>query len=172
MKKVYSTLVILFVMLILISAQCRGAPAEERTDVAAPDIKIMEPFARTSIPNGAVYMHLMNEGGTADRLVSAETDVAEAVELHQTTMENDVMRMAPIDAVELPAGGSATLEPGGMHIMLMGLQKELAIGDTFELTLNFEQSGSQTIQVEVKEGITMDHAMDHNMEEDGMDREE
>jgi len=174
-KTIYANLIIVLAILTLVAAQCGGtsveaeqeAPAEEGTAVAAPDIKIMEPFARASIPNGAVYMHLVNEGGTADRLVTIETDVAEAAELHETRMdENDIMRMGPVDAVDVPARGSAVLEPGGMHIMLMGLQKELATGDTFELMLNFEQSGPQTIEVEVTDGIAIDHnEMEHDMEE-------
>lgn len=176
MKKVHSILASLFILLMLTAAQCGSTPAKEtpaaagkNADIAAPDIKIMEPFARASIPNGAVYMHLMNEGEADDRLISVETDVAETAELHETTIdENEVMQMKPIHAVELPAGGSATLAPGGMHIMLMGLKQGLATGDTFELTLNFEQSGSQTIQVEVREGLTVNHDMDHSMDEGEM----
>jgi hypothetical protein len=143
--------------------------AESPVAPAGPVIKVMAPFARASIPNGAVYMRLMTEGDADDRFISAETDVAETVELHETKMdENEVMRMSPIDAVELPAGGSATLEPGGIHVMLMGLQAELATGDTFELTLNFEQSGSQTIEVEVQEGMAMDYSqMDQDQEVEG-----
>jgi hypothetical protein len=78
------------------------------------------------------------------------------------------MRMAPIDAVDVPAGGSAMLEPGGKHVMLIGLQKELATGDTFELTLNFEKSGSQTIQVEVQQGLAMDHTMEEGQTDHAM----
>ena len=174
MSKISTSLIILLISLSLIAAQCGSAtttpPAQSQDTTAAenaaapagPVIKVMEPFASASIPNGAVYMRLMNEGDTDDRLVSVETDVAEAAELHETRMENDIMKMSPLDAVAVPAGGSATLEPGGMHVMLIGLKKELATGDAFELRLNFEQSGSQTIEVEVTQGMTMDHAdMDH-----------
>lgn len=167
MKKLYSILMLMLIVS-LIAAQCGSAPADESPagESGAPEIKVMEPYARASIPNGAVYMHLMNEGGADDRLVSVESDVAEAAELHETKMdENDVMQMRPIEAVNLPAGGSATLEPGGMHVMLIGLTKELATGDTFEVTLNFENSEPQTIQVEVTEGAVMEH----NMEEGGME---
>ena len=159
--------------LALIAAQCGSTttapPAESQDPTAAeeaaapvgPMIKVMEPYARASVPNGAVYMHLMNEGDADDRLISAETNVAETVELHESKMDdNEVMRMSPIDAVVVSAGGSATLEPGGMHVMLIGLKEELASGDTFELTLNFEQTAPQTIEVEVTEGMAMDHS-DH-----------
>lgn len=175
-----STMAIIFLIslnLIACGSVTTAPPAENQDTTAdesavapaGPVIKVMEPFAFASMPNGAVYMHLMNEGDADDRLISAETDVAETVELHETKMdENEVMHMGPIDAVELPAGGSATLEPGGMHIMLIGLKKELATGDTFELTLNFEQSGSQTIEVKVQEGMAMDHSqMDQEQEVEG-----
>jgi len=163
MKKLYFILMSMLIVS-LVAAQCGSAPAEESPaeesveESSAPEIKVVEPFARASMPNGAVYLHLMNEGGADDRLVSVESNVAEATELHETKMdENDVMQMRPIEAVELPAGGSATLEPGGMHVMLMGLTEELGQGDTFEMILNFENSESQTIQVEVAEGMAMDH---------------
>lgn len=171
-----ANLIIVLMMMTLIAAQCGGssaaapveeAPAADSAGVAAPDIKIMEPVARASLPNGAVYMRLVNKGHTADRLLGVETDVAAAAELHETSMdENDVMRMVPVDAVEVPARGSAVLEPGGIHVMLMNLHRELATGDTFELTLTFEQSGPQTIEVEVADGIAIDHSeMEHAMEE-------
>lgn len=177
MSKQSTPVIILLIALSLIAAQCGSAattapesqPATVAESAAAPVgpvIKVMAPFARASMPNGAVYMHLMNEGDADDRLISAESDVAEAVELHETRMENDVMKMSPIEVVDVPAGGSATLEPGGMHVMLLGLKKELATGDTFELTLNFEQTGSQTIQVEVQQGMVMGHSDEgHEMAE-------
>lgn len=176
MKTIYANLIIVLMTMTLIAAQCGGpsaaapveqAPAEDSVGVAAPDIKIMEAVARASMPNGAVYMRLVNKGRTADRLVGVETHVAEAAELHETSLdENDIMQMRPLDAVDVPARGSAVLEPGGMHVMLMGLHRELATGDTFELTLNFEQSGPQTIEVKVMDGMAIDSGqMDHDMEE-------
>lgn len=181
LKKLYIALLIVVVTLFV--AACGAPPAAEPAEKTAsveepaakeaaetsnePAITVVEPFARASIPNGAAYMTIMNEGGSDDTLLSAETDVAETVELHETTIgENDVMQMKPVENIPVPAGGSATLEPGSKHVMLMGLQAGLAVGDTFDLTLNFEKSGSQTVQVEITEGITMEHNMEHNMEAD------
>jgi len=170
MSKLSMIVMSLLISLGLLAAQCGStttAPPAESQDLttageaaapAGPVIKVMEPYARASVPNGAVYMHLMNEGETDDRLISAETNVAETVELHESKMgDNEVMKMSPIDAVVVPAGDSATLKPGGMHVMLIGLKEELTTGDTFELTLNFEQTAPQTIEVEVTEGMAMDH---------------
>ncbi len=198
MKKSHSLWVALLLIVGLIVTACGGAaPAEEEApaeseaaaeeseeseameeseEMDAGGIMVMEPFARASIPNGAAYMMLMNEGESDDTLVSAETDVAETVELHETTIdENEVMSMRPVEGgITIPAGGSATLEPGGLHVMLLGIQEELAVGDTFELTLNFEQAGSQTVTVEVAEGMTGGHGQMNHGEgemEDGMEDE-
>lgn len=177
MSKLTLTLMMLLMAISLMA--CSGAPApvenqssttasESAPAPAGPMIKVMDSFARAGKPNGAVYMHLMNEGNVDDRLVSAQSDVAEAVELHESKMENDVMKMSPVKAVDISAGGSAALEPGGKHVMLMGIKQELAIGDTFELTLNFENSASQTITVEVTEGATMAMDSGHNMGSEDM----
>lgn len=163
-KKLYFALLI-GLLTLLVAACGAPTPAEPAAGAAQtsdePVIKIMEPFARASIPNGAAYMTIMNEGGSDDTLIGVETDVAETAELHETTIgDNDVMQMRPVENIPVPAGGSATLEPGGKHVMLMGLQEGLVVGDTFDLTLNFEKSGLQTVQVKVTEGMTMDHKME------------
>jgi hypothetical protein len=107
-------------------------------------------------------MTLMNEGGQPDVLLSAETDVAEVVELHETRMEGDVMKMSPISSIEVPAGGSVNLEPGGKHIMLINLKQQLTPGEKIKLILNFEKSGQKTIEAEIREmGASMDMDKDN-----------
>jgi copper(I)-binding protein len=101
---------------------------------------------------GVVYLTLMNDGREADRLISAESDVAETVELHQTKMEGDVMKMQPIpEGVEVPAGGRVEFKPGSYHIMLIGLKRDLKVGDRFTMTLEFEKSGALTVESEVRQ---------------------
>lgn len=99
----------------------------------------------------AAYMVLEN-AGAADRLISAETDVAGVVEIHTSEMDDEgVMRMRPLtDGLEIPANGSVTLQPGGYHIMLMELQQDLAEGETITLTLNLESGQSLTVEAEVR----------------------
>jgi len=142
-------ILLLAVLALLLVAACGPAPASD-----APQIKVMEPWSPSALAagNGAVYMMLENDGGSADKLVSVESDAAEAVELHQTKMENDVMKMSPIQGgIEVPAGGSAELKPGGMHVMLINLKKELTPGEKIPLTLNFEKSGPIKIEAEIRE---------------------
>jgi hypothetical protein len=102
---------------------------------------------------GVVYLTVINEGREADRLVGARSDVAAAVELHQTKMEGGVMKMQPVTGgIEIPARGRVELKPGGYHIMLIGLKRDLKAGDRFAVTLEFEKSGAVTVESEVREG--------------------
>lgn len=100
----------------------------------------------------AVYMTLSNPSAASDRLVSAKTDVAHSVEIHETRMEGDVMRMQQVEGgIETPAGGQVELKPGGLHIMLIGLTRDLAVGDTFPVTLEFASGATLTVEAEVRQ---------------------
>jgi copper(I)-binding protein len=100
--------------------------------------------------NSAVYMVLRNEGSVPDQLVGAESSVAGAVEIHESRMVDDVMGMVEVGAVEVPSGGVVRLEPGGLHVMLLNLSSALSPGDTLELSLHFQVSGPQILQVPVR----------------------
>lgn len=102
---------------------------------------------------GVVYLNLLNKGGTPDRLIGVQSDVADHTELHETIMEADgLMKMRPVEGgIEIPAGGQAALKPGSYHIMLMGLKQDLKVGDHFSVVLTFEQSEPMTVESEVME---------------------
>jgi copper(I)-binding protein len=101
---------------------------------------------------GAVYMKLVNTGQEADRLVSAQTDVAEVVEIHETRMEGDVMMMQMLpDGLEIPAQGEVELKPGGYHVMLIGLKQDLKEGDQYTVVLEFAKSGPMTVEPKVRQ---------------------
>lgn len=101
-------------------------------------------------PNGGAFMTINNDGGEPDRLVAASTPQAIRTELHTHRMEDGVMRMRPVEGgIEVPAGGSVTLAPGGLQVMLLGLKAPLAEGATVPLTLTFEKAGTVTIEVAV-----------------------
>jgi copper(I)-binding protein len=100
--------------------------------------------------NSAAYMLIRNGTGVADRLVRVESDVAQAIELHQTQVENEVMTMRPVESIDLPIGGQTALEPGGLHIMLIGLKQPLAAGQRVTLTLVFETAPPLTVEAEVR----------------------
>lgn len=102
---------------------------------------------------GVVYLTLRNKGGTPDRLIGVQSDVADHTELHETIMEADgLMKMRPVEGgIEIPAGGQTALKPGSYHIMLMGLKQDLKVGDRFSVVLMFEQSEPITVESEVME---------------------
>ena len=109
----------------------------------------MEPGAGN---NSAVYLRIHNEGQRPVRLLRAQADVAQAVELHETRMEGDVMRMQQVQGgIEIPAGGQAELKPGGLHIMLIGLIQDLKVDDGFPVTLEFDDGTSLTVQAKVRQ---------------------
>lgn len=102
-------------------------------------------------PTSAIYAVLVNTDDQPDALVAVRTDVAEAAELHKTSIENDVMRMEPVPRIEIPANGKAEMKRGGLHIMLLGVKQKLAPGDRFEAVLLFERAGEVPVKIEVRE---------------------
>lgn len=101
-------------------------------------------------PNGAAYLTIENTGAEADRLIALETPVAEATEAHDMSMEGGVMSMRKLDAVEIAPGTPAVFQPGGMHIMLIGLKSPLKAGETAPLTLTFEKAGKITVDIAIE----------------------
>jgi hypothetical protein len=98
----------------------------------------------------AAYMFILNRGAEAVRLVAAATDAAGLVEIHEVLMENDVMKMRPVEGgIEIPAGGSVELKPGGYHVMLMELPRDLLPGQAIMLTLVFESGVELPVAVPV-----------------------
>lgn len=84
-----------------------------------------------------------------DKLLKAESDIAKIVELHDHINDNGIMKMRPIEFVEIKEG-SAGMKPGGKHIMIMGLKKDLKAGDKVMMTLHFEKAGIKQILFEVR----------------------
>jgi copper(I)-binding protein len=116
------------------------------------DLAIEQPWARASAGparNSAAFMVIRN-AGPADRLVAAAGEVAERVELHTHLRDGDVMKMRQVEAVDIPAESMARLQPGGYHVMLIGLREPLKEGDSFPLTLTFANAGKLRIEVDVR----------------------
>jgi copper(I)-binding protein len=87
--------------------------------------------------NSAAYLAIRNQGPRPEALVAVESEVADTVELHDVSMAGGVMRMRTVGSVAVPAGGQVALEPGGLHVMLVGLDRALAEGDSVPLVLRF-----------------------------------
>lgn len=118
----------------------------------AGDITVSDAWSRASAGMtraGAGFMTITNGGAEADRLIAAATPASATAELHTHVKDGEVMRMRQVEAIEVPAGQSVTLQPGGLHVMLMSLAAPLTEGQTFDLTLTFEKAGEMTVPVAV-----------------------
>jgi copper(I)-binding protein len=121
-------------------------------------IKIEHAWARAAASaggTGAAYVTIANAGPVDDRLVAAASAVAAKTELHLGMNENGVMKMEPVSAIDIKAGGQTVLKPGGVHIMLIDLKQPLKVGDTFSLTLIFEKAGKIETQVMIEKAGSM-----------------
>jgi copper(I)-binding protein len=140
MKKGLGTIVLLGA---LILSACGGSHGE---------IEVHEPWARTAAQGGtsAVYFEIHNHSETADEMLSASSDVADAVELHLSSIdENGVMQMKQQASIPLGPDEELMFAPGGLHIMLIGLKQDLIAGETFEVTLHFKNREDLVITVTV-----------------------
>lgn len=141
--------IVLFAALIAAALAPAGAWAHE---YKLGNLLIGHPWARATpgnATNGAAYLSVTNNGTEADRLIKADTPAAMA-ELHISRMDGGVMQMRPMDGLEIPPGGTVTLSPGGMHVMLMGLTSPLKQGDKVPMTLTFAKAGAVTVDVLVE----------------------
>ena len=130
-----------------------AAPAAAH-EIKLGDLLIIHPWSRATpgqAPNGAVFMKIENLGRADDKLVSAASDVATMVGIHEHIMDGDVAKMRPVDSIILPAQSTTELKPSSYHIMLMGLKEPLVEYGTFHLTLTFEKAGSIEVEVQVEE---------------------
>ena len=116
-------------------------------------VAIHDAWARASLGQtgtSAAYMTLETSGEEADRLVAAASPVAASAELHTHLMDGGVARMRPVAAVEIAPGAPTVLEPGGLHIMLIGLEEKLVEGATLPLSLTFEEAGTIDLEVPIR----------------------
>lgn len=118
--------------------------------LAEESIRVFDAWARATIlasRPGAAYVTV--ESATEDQLLGVATPVAGQVMVHAVEKDGDINRMKHIETLDLPAGERITLAPGGMHLMLMGLQDKLSEGTTLPMTLSFENAGEITVEVSV-----------------------
>ena len=115
------------------------------------EFQVTEVWARPGLAGGnsAIFFKIENPG-SADLLLLASSDVAGAVELHKTVMQDGAMQMVHQLNVPVPTG-ETVFKPGDLHVMLIGLENDLNPGDTFTLVLNFETAGEKTLDVVVRE---------------------
>ena len=136
--------------LILSTAALLAACGQAQPDVRAGDAWARETVAGQSA--AAAYVTIVNGGEGGDRLIGVEAAPPAEAALHQTTSSNGVSRMRPLpEGLEIPAGETVELRPGGSHIMVTGLTAPLQRGDTLALTLRFERSGATPVEVHIRD---------------------
>lgn len=138
-----------------LAAYAQGTPA---------NVEVTHVWARATpggAQTGAIYLTIKNGGTEGDRLVGASTPAAAQVQLHTEINDNGVMKMRPISAIDLKPGTTTVLKPGGMHVMLIGLNQPLKEGQSFPLTLDFEKAGKKEVQVTVAKAGAQGEGMGH-----------
>ncbi len=139
----------LFVISVIVLAAC--APA-----ASGPKVSVESLWGRSSpkvVDAAAFYMNLKNTGSVADSLIGAKSSACGMIELHETVDKNGMMEMQPIagQKIEIPAGGSVELKPGGMHVMCMMKKADFTAGSKLPITLIFEKSGEMPLTADIKD---------------------
>ena len=124
-------------------------------DYKVGSLVITHPWTRATAPTakaGGGFLVVENKGTTPDRLVAAQSDAAQKVEIHEMKMDGSVMRMRELaGGLEIPPGGSVALKPGGFHIMFMELKAPFANGAKVPVTLVFEKAGKVDVEFAVQD---------------------
>ena len=131
--------------------------------LSSQDIEIIEPYARAvtaAQSNSAVFMRLRNNSDKEHKIINAKGNVSSVVELHTHVNDNGVMRMRKVNEISIPPNSTTELKPGGLHIMLIGLDKGLNVGDKVELEIEFADNSKAVINAPVKNIKRMAN-MDH-----------
>ena len=114
-------------------------------------VTVADPWVRGTVAQQratGAFMKLTAPDGA--RLVEARSPVAGVVEIHEMTMDNNVMRMRQVPMLELPAGKAVELKPGGYHVMLMDLKQPMKTGESVPITLVFEDKDKKRLTVDIQ----------------------
>jgi len=139
------TLIFLILLAAWLASACGSSSGE---------LTIQDAWARPASAgeNGAAYFVIENGTASDDTLLSVSSDIAAATEVHMSMMDgNGVMSMQMQEAVAVPAKGKVEFKAGGLHVMFVGLNRDLKVGDTIALTLTFKEAGNLVIEVPVTE---------------------
>ena len=115
-------------------------------------IKIENAYTRATMPGQQVaggFMKIENKSGPADQLVSVSSPIAGEVQLHEMSMEGNVMKMRQVQGISVPAGGAVELKPGGLHIMFINIKAPLTAGETVPVKLKFAKAGEVELKMPV-----------------------
>lgn len=130
----------------MVIAQALAEPMADKIETEGLWARATTTYSHAS----AVYGKIINRTGVDDALVAVTTPVARMVEIHRTVEENGAMQMVPMEKVVLKDSSYVEMEPGDLHIMLMGLNGQLVDGREFPMTFQFESGKQQNVKVSIK----------------------
>lgn len=136
-------------------AACNPAPSTpSATTAPAPVLDVSDAWAAAT-PNGATvaagYLNIVNNTDAADTLIAVSSPRAPRVEVHEMAMEGDVMRMRQVERLDVAAGQSVSLAPGGYHLMFMDISAPFVAGESVPIALTFEHAGVIEVELPVRE---------------------
>lgn len=121
------------------------------SSIACAEISVKDAWVRATVPqqqSTGAFMQI--NSSSAVRLVAARSSAAKVVEIHEMKMEDNVMKMREIAGVDIAAGSSVELKPGGYHVMLINLNQQIRDGDVVPVSLVFEDKNKKRETVEIK----------------------
>jgi len=130
-----------------------------------PGLSVTGAWARATPPGttvAAVYLVIDNTAGEADRLLAISTDRAGSAEVHAIVHDGDLAMMRRVEPLQVGAGERILFEPGGIHVMLMGLKSPLAEGQSLTLVMNFERAGVRRVEARVMAATSAPQAAGHH----------
>lgn len=119
---------------------------------AADNVAVQDPYVRLAPPNApatGAFMVIKNNGDKDIKVVKAANPVSKVTELHTHLNEGGVMKMRPVQAIDIKAKGEAVLKPGGLHVMLIDLKAPMKEGDVVPITLTFDDGSSKQVDAKV-----------------------
>ena len=149
-------------MLIAFASQLNAQGSASRAEKSNAMPTVFDVWVKTTVPGGTVsaaYMHI--KSAVPLKLVKAESSIAAIVEIHEMKMNDGVMEMKGLDAVEIPANKLVDLKPGGVHIMLMKVKSPINNGDKVPLTLTFEGADKKPLVVKLDAVAKETHSSGH-----------
>ncbi len=138
---------------LLALAACLLVQAAGAHDYTQGDLAIGHPWSRPTMPGmsmGVAYLSITNRSKAADALIAASTPAATKVEFHETRVADGMARMRPLMEIDIPPGETVKIQPGGIHLMLVGLEAPLELGKSVPLTLEFRQAGKITVELAIE----------------------
>lgn len=142
-------------------------PFSRSQPVASNHVIAERAWARATVEGadiGVVYMSIVNEGPTADALISVTSPVARMAQIHENKVDAQGMtEMRTLNRVEIPAHTRIDLRPTARHVMLVDLKKPLIYQSTFPITLLFEKAGALSVTVTVERAGAMEPGAGNGM---------